>query len=296
MNKTVGVVGLGIMGSAMAHHLLRAGFRVVGYDISKQAAEAFIAAGGDAVGAPCDVADRAPVVILSLPSPEALANVVDGSTGLLQSKSSNLIVIETSTLSIDAKQRALDLLSPRGVHLLDCPLSGTGSQARNKDLVVFASGNETAFRSCNLIFDAMSRRQVYLGAFGNGTIMKLLANHLVTIHNVAAGEAMALGQKAGLDPQLIYDALTDSAGSSRMFQVRGPLMVSGRYDDATAKVTTILKDINIISEFARGLDTPMPLFAAASQYYFAAVGQGRGDQDCAAVCAVSETFAGIRRN
>jgi len=163
-------------------------------------------------------------------------------------------------------------------------------------LVVFASGDETAFRSCNLIFDAMSRRQVYLGAFGNGTIMKLLANHLVTIHNVAAGEAMALGQKAGLDPQLIYDALTDSAGSSRMFQVRGLLMVSGRYDDATAKVTTILKDINIISEFARRLNTPMPLFAAASQYYFAAVEQGRGDQDCASVCAVSEYFAGIRRN
>src|SRR5450830_1226422 len=130
---------------------------------------------------------RAPVVILSLPSPEALATVVDGTTGLLQSKSSNLIVIEISTLPIDAKQRALDLLSPRGVHLLDCPLSGTGAQARNKDLVVFASGDETAFRSCNLIFDAMSRRQVYLGAFGNGTIMKLLANHLVTIHNVAAG-------------------------------------------------------------------------------------------------------------
>ena len=141
----------------------------------------------------------------------------------------------------------------------------------------------------------MSRRQIYLGEFGNGTLMKFIANHLVTIHNVAAGEAMTLGKKAGLDPQVIYAALVDSAGSSRMFQVRGPLMVSGHYDNAAAKITTHLKDIKIISEFARELGTPLPLFAAAAQFYLAALGQGRGDQDSACVCAVSEGLAGIHQ-
>ena len=141
----------------------------------------------------------------------------------------------------------------------------------------------------------MSRVQRYLGAFGNGSIMKYLANLLVTIHNVSSAEAMVLGMKAGLDPALIYDTLADSAGSSRMFQIRGPLMRDNHYDNPTATIRTHLKDLSVINAFATELNCPTPLFSAASQPYYAGAAQGREMQDTAAVCAVMEEMAGIKR-
>ena len=111
------------------------------------------------------------------------------------------------------------------------PVSGTGAQAANKDLVVFASGDEAAFERCREVLAGMSRAQKYVGAFGNGSRMKFIANHLVTIHNLASAEAFVLGEMAGLDPALVFDVIVDSAGSSRMFQIRGPMMVRGQYDE-----------------------------------------------------------------
>ena len=202
------------------------------------------------------------------------------------------IVIECSTLPLEAKEQAREALHARGKILLDCPVSRTGAQAARKDLVVFASGDEAAYRHCAAVFAGMSRAQKYLGAFGNGSKMKFVANHLVTIHNVAAAEAIVLGIKAGLDPQMVYDVISDSAGSSRMFQVRGPMMVKGDYTDVTATNATHLKDIGIINGYAAELSFPMPLFTLASQYYHAAVGQGRGREDTGAVCAVVEGLGG----
>lgn len=293
MLETVGVIGLGIMGGAMARNLLAAGFRVIGCDISEAAKAAFASEGGETVRSPLDVGNRAQIVVLSLPGAAALDDVIGGEAGLSRCRRSDLIGIEASTLPLDNKLRALDALKSSGMSLLDCPVSGTGFQARTKDLVVFGSGDEAAFRFCQPVFDNISRRQCYLGAFGNGSKMKYIANHLVTIHNVAAGEAIALGLKAGLDPQSVYDVLSDSAGSSRMFQVRGPQMVAGRYDAPTATIKTHLKDVGIINDFAIRLGMPAPLFSAAAQYYYACLAQGRGDQDTASVCAVSEGLGGI---
>ena len=125
--------------------------------------------------------------------------------------------------------------------------------------------------------------------------MKFIANHLVTIHNLSTAEAFVLGQRAGLDPALVLDVIGDSAGTSRMFQVRGPMMVAGQYDQPTATMETHLKDIDIIGTFAAELHCPTPLFTAAVQFYYAGVAQGRGGQDTAAVCAVLEKLAGIER-
>ncbi|MCC7346128.1 MAG: NAD(P)-dependent oxidoreductase [Variibacter sp.] len=296
MDRIVGIVGIGIMGSAMARNLMKDGFRVVGYDLSDAAMAAFRQAGGEAVGSPREVAERAAVMICSLPSVAALKSAVAGNDGLATAKGEGQIVIECSTLPIEAKEEAREALAARGKTLLDCPVSGTGAQAARKDLVVFGSGEEAAYRQCAAVFAGMSRAQKYVGAFGNGSKMKFIANHLVTIHNVAAAEAMILGMKSGLDPQMIYDVISDSAGASRMFQVRGPMMVEGRYDNVTATNRTHLKDIGVIARFAEGLYFPTPLFNLASQYYFAAVGQGRGDEDTAAVCAVAEGMGGkVRR-
>jgi 3-hydroxyisobutyrate dehydrogenase-like beta-hydroxyacid dehydrogenase len=289
---TVGVIGTGIMGLAMARNLLKDSFRVVGYDVSASAMKALAEAGGETADCAKEVGERAPIMITSLPNAEALMAAV---SGLAAASGSGQIVIECSTLGLDAKQRARQVLEAAGKILLDCPVSGTGAQAVNKDLVVFASGDKAAFERCRPVLEGMSRVQKYLGEFGNGSKMKYVANHLVTIHNVSAAEALVLGMKAGLDPQLVYEVISDSAGSSRMFQVRGPLMVEGRYDAPTATFDTHLKDIDIIARFASELGVPTPLFAAAVELYRAALAQGRGKQDTAAVCAVMESMARLER-
>jgi len=204
-------------------------------------------------------------------------------------------VIETSTLPIEDKSRAFETLKRKGITLLDCPLSGTGAQARNKDLTVYGSGDRSAFDKAGPVFEGFSRAHYYLGEFGNGSKMKYVANLLVAIHNVAAAEAFVLGMKAGLDPATIYKVAGDGAGASRMFQVRGPQMVAGRYDEATMKVEVWQKDMKIIGEYATQLGVPTPLFNASASIYTAAMAQGFGKQDTAAVCAVLEAMANLER-
>jgi 3-hydroxyisobutyrate dehydrogenase-like beta-hydroxyacid dehydrogenase len=284
MDQKIGMIGVGIMGSAMSANLLKAGYEVIGYDVAPQQLDGFVREGGSRAGSCREVAEQADVVITSLPSGEALQQVVNAKDGLVAAEKKDLIVIETSTLALEAKQSAHDALNAVGVELLDCPLSGTGAQAVKKDC-----------EHCDAIFNGFSRANYYVGEFGMGTKMKLVANLLVTIHNVSAAEALVLGMKAGLEPEMLLKAVSDGGGTSRMFEVRGPLMVAGKYDKPTMKVDMHQKDINIISEFAKKLNCPTPLLSAAAQIYIAALAKGRAKQDTAAVCAVLEEMAGIKR-
>ena len=295
MAKRVGIVGIGIMGTAMMRNLLRDGFEVVGYDITEAAMGRLAEAGGIAAGSPRDVAEKTEILITSLPSGDAFEQVMTGQGGIASSNGTGQIVIECSTLPIDVKALGHAQLAAQGKILLDCPVSGTGAQAAVRDLVVFASGDEAAFERCRDVLAGISRAQKYVGTFGNGSRMKFIANHLVTIHNLAAAEALVLGEMAGLDPALVFNVIADSAGSSRMFQIRGPMMVKGRYDQPTATMTTHLKDLDIIGKFAADLHCPTPLFTVAAQFYHAAVAQGRGGEDTGAICTVLENLAGIER-
>jgi 3-hydroxyisobutyrate dehydrogenase-like beta-hydroxyacid dehydrogenase len=257
----------------MAANLAKARFKVQGYDVMPRR------------GAVRSLAEiDAPVVITSLPGTEALLDTVRG----LNAR----IVIETSTLPLEDKLEAKKCF--KGV-MLDCPLSGTGAQAKTKDLVVLGSGDRKAFRRIVPVLKGFARAHHYLGEFGNGTKMKLVANLLVAIHNVSAAEAFVLGRKAGLDARTIYRVIGDGAGSSRMFQVRGPQMVAGKYEPATMKNEVWQKDMKIIGEFAARLGVKTPLFSASAPVYDAAMAQGFGKADTAAVCAVLEALSGVRR-
>ena len=273
----VGVIGLGIMGSAMAANLAKARFRVQGYDVLPRRG---------AVRSLSDI--DAKIIITSLPSSKALLQISSELQG-------PAIVVETSTLPIEDKQEARENFSQSGITLLDCPLSGTGAQAKTKDLVVLASGDRKAFAKTMPVLKGISRSHYYLGEFGNGSRMKFVANLLVAIHNVSAAEAFALGQKAGLDAKTIYKVIADGAGSSRMFQVRGPLMVAGKYEPATMKNEVWQKDMRIIGDFARRLGAATPLFSASAPLYDAAMAQGFAKADTAAVCAVLEALSGVKR-
>jgi len=287
--KSVGIIGLGIMGSAMSANLVKAGFKVFGYDIAPKARAALRRVGGFPVRSASDVLENSSVVITSLPSAAALHAVCReiGKKGV--------IVVETSTLPIEDKVRARDVLKKKGITLLDCPLSGTGAQARTGDLSVYGSGDEKSFRKTVPVLKGFSRAHYFLGEFGNGSKMKYVANLMVAIHNVSAAEAFVLGMKAGLPPEMIYRVAGDGAGSSRMFQVRGPMMVAADYRDATMKNEVWQKDMKIIGGYARKLGVVAPLFNASAAVYKAAMAQGFAKQDTAAVCAVLEGMAHLRR-
>ncbi|WP_424629942.1 NAD(P)-dependent oxidoreductase [Bradyrhizobium sp. SYSU BS000235] len=295
MDKVVGVVGIGIMGTAMARNLRQAGFTVVGYDPVPAACARLQDMGGQVAASPRAVAEAAPIILMSLPNAGALTDTISGADGIAGAAGTGQIVIECSTLPMDIKRAAFDAMANGGKILLDCPISGTGAQAVNKDLVILGSGDKAAFDRCADVFTGMSRVQHYLGPFGNGSVMKYIANHLVTINNVAAAEAMMLGMKAGIDPGVVYNTLADSAGTSRMFQMRGPLMRDENYDTPTATIRMQLKDISIIDAFAADLGCALPVYAAASQIYHAGKALGRKEQDTAAVCAVLETMHGFER-
>ena len=289
--RTVGVVGLGIMGSAISGNLVRAGISTVGFDLRAKCRKDLERAGGTPLRDARSVARVAPILLTSLPSSDALLSVA---SGVAAAKGVAKIVIETSTLPIADKEAARAVLDKRGITLLDCPLSGTGAQARTRDLAVYASGSRAAYRRCVPVFEGFARAHAYLGEFGNGSKMKFLANLLVAIHNVSTAEAVVLAKKAGIDPALAVAVLGDGAGASRMLQVRGPMMARSSYSPPTMKVSIWQKDMKIIGEFARALDGPTPLFSATAPIYNAAMAQGFGEADTASVCAVLERLAGVK--
>ena len=283
------------MGSAICPHLIEAGFEVIGCDIEPDKVEAMRAIGVVPADSPRAVAEEVAVAILLLPSAEALRAVIEGPDGITKASSSDVIVVDSSTLLLEDKERAQAALSGCDITMLDCPVSGTRSQVVEKDVVVFASGPDEAVTACLPVFAAYSRATKRLGVFGNATRMKLVHNLLTQVHLVAAAEAFTLGMKSGLDPDTILDVISDSAASSRMFQIRGPRMAAEDYDNAAAKIEVRVKDAHVIGEFAGSLHCPLPVFAASTQAVEAAMADGRGKQDTASVCAVLEKWAGLRR-
>ena len=288
----VGIIGLGIMGGAFARNLIADGWVVAGVDTDPQRRKQMTKAGVAVSDNVKELIAEVPVVITSLPSPKALHAVVQE---IADAKAKPRIVIEASTFALDDKLAAEKVLRKAGHTMLDCPVSGTGAQAAVKDLVVYASGDEKAIAKAMPVFAGFSRKTENLGAFGNGSKMKYVANLLVAIHNVAAAEAMVLGMKAGLEPEQIFKFANGGAGQSRMFEVRGPMMVADDYTEATMKNYVWQKDMAVIGEFAARLGVPTPLFSATLPVYASAMSVGYAEQDTGAVCGVLEKMAGLKR-
>src|SRR5579863_8558538 len=289
----VGIVGLGIMGGAFAENLVAAGWRVIGYDIAPVRRRALARAGVEIAADAADVARKAKTIITSLPSPSALAATA---AAIAKAKVPRRVVIEASTFKIEDKAKARAVLRKAGHVLLDCPMSGTGAQAKVKDLVVYASGDAAEIKKSRPLFAGFTRAVHDVGAFGNGSLMKYVANLLVAIHNVASAEAMVLGIKAGLPPQLIFDLIKTGAGNSRIFELRAPMMVKDDYASlVTMKISVWQKDMDVIGGYARKIKVPTPMFNASSKIYAQALKAGHGGEDTAAVCAVLERMAGVKR-
>jgi putative dehydrogenase len=289
---TVGVIGLGIMGGAFAKNLASAGWRVVGYDTNPARRREAQRAGVEIASSAIDLAEKVPTILTSLPKPQAL---MDTARVIAAIKLPRKIIAEMSTFAISDKEKVERIFAKAGHVMLDCPVSGTGSQAKNRDLVFYASGNAAAIKRLRPLFESFGREIYDVGAFGNGSKMKYVANLLVAINNVASAEAMVLGMKAGLPPQLIFDLITPGAGNSRVFELRAPMMVKGKYKDVTMKIDVWDKDMQVIGDYARKIKAPTPMFDASKPIYLRAQKTGFGAQDTAAVCAVLEKMAKFKR-
>lgn len=295
MSETVGVIGLGVLGSAIAANIKSSGFDVIGCDVRPEALEELIANGAAAAATPRELAERSDVVLLCLPNAEALRTVVSGPDGLLQHPKTPQIVIESSTFAVTDKEWARDTLLTVGKTLLDVPVSGNRILALRKQLTAFASGDESACREVEPVIMSYCRASHYVGEFGAGMKMKFCANILNLVHNSAAAEVMVLGMKSGLDPQLIHEVISGSGSSSSMFETRGALMARNDYDHEGMNFSVPLKDARLISGHAAALMCPTPIYQAALQPYYAAVAQGHHDEDAAAVCAAMELAANCSR-
>jgi putative dehydrogenase len=281
----VGVIGLGIMGGAIARNLVRAGLHVLGYDLDASRVAAFIAAGGIACASTEELAATVPLILSVLPSPAALDSAVSAiSVGVKRLGSGRRpAVAEMSTLAEADKRAAADRLREVGVDMIDSPVSGTGIQAERGDLVIYASGDDATIDRFETAFAAMARRVVRVGPFGVGMRTKLVANLLVAVHIVAAAEALNLARAAGLDLPDTLAALIDGAGTSRMLEVRGPMMVDPSSEPPSMTLRLFAKDEQLIREYAASLGVELTVFEDASRMLRRASAEGRAEQDTSAV-------------
>jgi L-threonate 2-dehydrogenase len=291
----IGMIGLGIMGGAMAEALIKQGYSVCGYDVTAATCKRLRTAGGQVMKSATEVAQSSDVLIVSLSTSAALNATVESIAASGQrAKGKELIVVETSTLPLLDKEHAYKTLERLGITVLDCPISGTAVRMKERAWTVYSSGSKKAFAQVKPILQVFTDNLPYVGAFGNGTKMKFAANHLVAIYNVACAESVTLARKMGLDPQDVLDLFGSSAViGTGVMRLRMPQMIRREYSPPTMKVEVWQKDMQVIGDMAKSVDCPLPLFSACAPIYSAAMAQGLDQQDTASVSEVLAGMAGI---
>ena len=296
MAKSVGYIGLGVLGSAMVPNLIDSGFEVIGYDVRPEILDELGKLGMKAAKSPKDAAEQADVLVTCLPSIDVMHDVFGGAEGIDKADKPGQIVIETSTFPVDEKEKAKAFMDASNKRMLDCPVSGNRILAVKKQLTAFGSGDEASYHEVEDVIQGFANRTFYVGAFGSGMKMKFCANILNLVHNSVAAEVMVLGMKSGLDPKMIHSVISGSGSSSSMFEVRGAMMANNNYEHEGMNFSVPIKDSRFISDHAHKMRVPTPIYHVALQSYYAAVAQGHFDEDAAAVCAAMERAANFERS
>jgi 3-hydroxyisobutyrate dehydrogenase-like beta-hydroxyacid dehydrogenase len=294
--ERIGIIGLGIMGGAMAEALLKAGYTVTGFDVVSAAKQRLKAAGGKALANSTRVLEASDVVLVSVATSAALAQVAEQ---LCQAPKrpagQRALVVETSTLPIEDKQAFAAAMKRAGLDVMDCPISGTAVRMKDRAWTMFASGSKAAYKRVEPVLRVFTDNVPYVGAYGNGSKMKFAANHLVAIYNVACAESVNLARKMGLDPKDVLALFGNSpVVGNGVMRLRVPFMIDRRYTPATMKVEVWQKDMQVIGDMAKSVDCPTPLFSACAPIYSAAMAQGLAQSDTASVSEVLARMAGIQ--
>lgn len=279
--STVGIIGVGGMGLAMAERLMQAGHEVIGY--RRSAMGDFIAAGGVAAASVREVGDRAELILMCLPSADAIEDAMEGESGLLAGLKAGTVIVEMSTALVAEKRRAMERVAEKGVALLDCPISGTPGMMRESRAAIFASGESAAFEICRPVLNTIAPRVTYVGAFGGGTVAKHVANLLVGVHNLAAAEALAFAVREGADPKAIHEAITGSPASSAMFEMRGAMMAAHAYGDRSNGLSGFFVGFKEIVEGANAIGAYAPLSTRTAEIVAEALEKGFDGPDQAAI-------------
>jgi L-threonate 2-dehydrogenase len=295
--KNIGIIGLGIMGGAMARELIKAGYRVIGLDVVAAANIKLRKMGGVVAKSATDLANQSDVVIVSLSTSIALQETAKNlALSARREKGKGLIVIETSTLPVADKEAMQEALKRVGISVLDCPISGTAVRLKDRAWTIYSSGPKKTFEQIKPILKVFTDNLPFVGAYGNGTKMKFAANHLVAIYNVACAESVTLARKMGLNPQDVLDLFGNSQViGTGVMRLRMPFMIQRQYSPATMKVEVWQKDMQVIGDMAKSVDCPLPLFSACAPIYSAAMAQGLAQEDTASVNEVLSLMAGLPR-
>jgi 2-hydroxy-3-oxopropionate reductase len=285
---TIGVVGLGLLGHAVAARLLGAGHQVVGHDVLAEKVDALTALGGKAADSAAAVARGAEAVCTILPSLASVEEAILGAQGVAAGARRGQAVIQMSTISPALSERLARELGARGLAFLDCPISGTSGQVARGEGIVMVGGDRALYERWRPVLEAILPRALYVGAAGQAMLLKLVANLLVGLHSAAAAEALSMARAGGLDPGVALEILEASAANSRMLEVRGPLIVRDEFP-AQMKLDLFMKDLHLIQDAARGAGAPIPLTDLAERLYAAAQAAGHGPEDLAVVVKALST-------
>lgn len=287
----VGMIGLGSMGMCLARRLIAKGRTVIGYDPVAATMEKFGAAGGQAADSVASIAARSALLIIAVPTVEIFREVV----GTLAYNPRIGTILDIDTLLPPEKRAARDRLAPTGWTMLDCTISGTPEMVAVDAHSFYVSGDGRDAPEVRDLVAQIATKTFDMGDFGNAATIKLIINHMVVAHNVVAAEAMSLAVHAGLDPARAYETITASAGASRIFELRGRMMIAEEYPDAAMYALIVDKDGELISDFARELRHPLPMFATAVQQHVLGMAQGWSGKDPASLGSMMMDLAGVKR-
>lgn len=285
MKPRIGIIGLGKIGRAAARNLIADGFEVLA--LERPSTLDFAGDGGHLCSSISEMAAACDTIVTCLANEaqmeEAYRGSVDGAAGLIDSAREGLVVVEMGTFPIALKQALADALAGKGAKMLDCPISGTPPVVVNRNAIMFVSGAVEVIAHVRPVIDSIAPKSLVVGAFGAGMTMKLIANLLVIVNTMAVGEAFALGAGGGLDPELILAAVGPSAGASKVFDSRGPMMARRTYQPAPGPASIVHKDLGYIRDHARALGIVTPLVETALDWYGRMLAEGRGSEECAGI-------------
>jgi len=292
-SMSVGVIGLGSMGMGVARTLLQKGFKVHAFDVRREALRAFTRAGGIAAASPAEVGANAGVVIVLVVNAEQTDAALFAQDGAASRMARGSVVIASATVAPAYAEELAQRLAQLGLHVIDAPVSGGAARAATGQLSIMGSGSAAAFRQARTVLDAIAAKVYRLGeAPGMGSKVKMVNQLLAGVHIAASCEAMALGIRAGVDPNVLYEVISNSAGSSWMFQNRVPHILAGDYTPLSA-VNIFIKDLGIVLDSAKKATFPLPITAASHQMFLMAGAAGFGQEDDSAVVKVYQQLSGI---
>jgi len=291
MAQVIGFIGLGIMGRPMARNLLKAGYSLMVHSRSRGPVDEIVKAGAKAAASAKDVAAQCDVLITMLPNSPEVELVALGPNGIIEGARRGLIFADMSTISPIVSQKVASVLEPKGVTMLDAPVSGGEKGAIDGALSIMVGGDKDVFERVLPIFQAMGKTITLLGPVGFGGFTKLANQIIVAVNLTALAEALTLGKKAGLDRDLLLTALAGGLAGSKCLEQKRVNYVSNTYNPGF-KVDLHYKDLGLIMESARALGVPLPATAVVQELFNALRVKGRGGLDHSGVITLLEDLAG----